>query len=69
MEKNENKMEYGRIIINGQWWRWVKKEEVLKDGKGITRKEEQGEERKRKKERKIENGEKEEKSKNEKASG
>jgi len=34
---------YGKIRIEGQWWRWDEEEERLKDDKGNVREERQGE--------------------------
>lgn len=34
-------LRYKRIRINGQWWKWDEKEEVLKNGRKIERKEKQ----------------------------
>ncbi|XP_067207866.1 golgin subfamily A member 6-like protein 22 [Linepithema humile] len=31
-------VEYGRIRIDGQWWKWDEEEEVLRDGKGVRNK-------------------------------
>jgi len=39
-------IDYGRIRIGGQWWKWDELGEVLRDGKGKIRREEQGEESK-----------------------
>jgi len=38
---------YGRIRIEGQWWKWDEVGEILRDGKGRVRREEQGEEGRR----------------------
>lgn len=49
-EKEERKgnkvgIGYGKIWINGKWWKWDEDEEVLRDGKGNRRREEEGEDR------------------------
>lgn len=30
-------LRYGRIIINGRWWKWDKEKEVLKHGRSIEK--------------------------------